>query len=152
MRLTVALTSTDRAPKAVPGITTVEEECQPSESLSGPRSGVPSLYANCRAEKEDSPLTFILYPEGTLVSKDTRPISKKYADKLGIVRHEIRKCAIDDEWLRRAHVLLARHDTYAAPPLDGPAVFPAVARTAHTEPAAAGHHDGLSRQVPRFMG
>ena len=39
-----------------------------------------------RAEKEDSPLTFILYPEGTLVSKDTRPISKKYADKLGIVR------------------------------------------------------------------
>ena len=39
-----------------------------------------------RAEKEDSPLTFILYPEGTLVSKDTRPVSKKYADKLGIVR------------------------------------------------------------------
>ncbi|KAI0639245.1 acyltransferase-domain-containing protein [Trametes polyzona] len=37
-----------------------------------------------RAEKEDSPLTFILYPEGTLVSPDTRPISKKYADKLGI--------------------------------------------------------------------
>ncbi|KAI0361798.1 acyltransferase-domain-containing protein [Trametes cingulata] len=37
-----------------------------------------------RAEKEDSPLTFILYPEGTLVSKDTRPVSKKYADKLGI--------------------------------------------------------------------
>ena len=39
-----------------------------------------------RAEKENSPFTFILYPEGTLVSKDTRPISKKYADKLGIVR------------------------------------------------------------------
>ncbi|EJF66552.1 hypothetical protein DICSQDRAFT_142143 [Dichomitus squalens LYAD-421 SS1] len=37
-----------------------------------------------RAEKEDWPFTFILYPEGTLVSKDTRPISKKYADKLGI--------------------------------------------------------------------
>ncbi|RDX56035.1 hypothetical protein OH76DRAFT_1337998 [Lentinus brumalis] len=37
-----------------------------------------------RAEKEDSPLTFILYPEGTLISKDTRPVSKKYADKLGI--------------------------------------------------------------------
>ncbi|OBZ78790.1 putative acyltransferase CST26 [Grifola frondosa] len=37
-----------------------------------------------RAEKEDSPLTFILYPEGTLVSADTRPVSKKYADKLGI--------------------------------------------------------------------
>ncbi|KAI0082188.1 acyltransferase-domain-containing protein [Panus rudis PR-1116 ss-1] len=37
-----------------------------------------------RAEKEDLPLTFILYPEGTLVSEDTRPVSKKYADKLGI--------------------------------------------------------------------
>lgn len=42
-----------------------------------------------RAESEDTPLTFILYPEGTLISKDTRPISKKYADKLGIVRHYI---------------------------------------------------------------
>jgi len=37
-----------------------------------------------RAEKEDTPLTFILYPEGTLVSKDTRPISKKFADKIGV--------------------------------------------------------------------
>ncbi|KAJ3551374.1 hypothetical protein NM688_g4742 [Phlebia brevispora] len=37
-----------------------------------------------RAEKRDIPLTFILYPEGTLVSKDTRPVSKKYAEKLGI--------------------------------------------------------------------
>lgn len=37
------------------------------------------------AEKEDKPLTLILYPEGTLVSKDTRPISKKFADKMGIV-------------------------------------------------------------------
>ncbi|KAI0308051.1 acyltransferase-domain-containing protein [Multifurca ochricompacta] len=37
-----------------------------------------------RAQERDTPLTFILYPEGTLVSQDTRPISKKYADKLGI--------------------------------------------------------------------
>jgi len=36
------------------------------------------------AEREDSPLCYILYPEGTLVSKDTRPISKKFADKTGI--------------------------------------------------------------------
>ena len=48
-----------------------------------------SWLARC-AEKEDSPLTFILYPEGTLVSKDTRPVSKKYADKLGIVRKATR--------------------------------------------------------------
>ena len=37
------------------------------------------------AEREGKPLCFILYPEGTLVSKDTRPRSKKYADKIGIV-------------------------------------------------------------------
>ncbi|KAL0072157.1 hypothetical protein AAF712_001080 [Marasmius tenuissimus] len=36
------------------------------------------------AEREDHPLAFILYPEGTLVSKDTRPISRKFADKTGI--------------------------------------------------------------------
>jgi 1-acyl-sn-glycerol-3-phosphate acyltransferase len=38
-----------------------------------------------RAQDNETPLTFILYPEGTLVSRDTRPISKKFADKLGIV-------------------------------------------------------------------
>ncbi len=38
-----------------------------------------------RAQDHDTPLTFILYPEGTLVSPDTRPVSKKFADKLGIV-------------------------------------------------------------------
>ncbi|KIY45351.1 hypothetical protein FISHEDRAFT_49261 [Fistulina hepatica ATCC 64428] len=35
-------------------------------------------------EEEDTPLAFVLYPEGTLVSPNTRPISKKFADKLGI--------------------------------------------------------------------
>ena len=42
-----------------------------------------------RAQDHDTPLTFILYPEGTLVSPDTRPISKKYADKLGIVSYRL---------------------------------------------------------------
>ncbi|KDQ63833.1 hypothetical protein JAAARDRAFT_54021 [Jaapia argillacea MUCL 33604] len=37
-----------------------------------------------RAEQDDLPLSFVLYPEGTLVSRDTRPISKKFADKMGI--------------------------------------------------------------------
>jgi len=36
------------------------------------------------AQQEDDPMVFILYPEGTLVSKDTRPISQKFADKMGI--------------------------------------------------------------------
>lgn len=38
-----------------------------------------------KAQLEDTPLAFMIYPEGTLVATDTRPISKKYADKLGIV-------------------------------------------------------------------
>lgn len=38
------------------------------------------------AEKSDTPLALFIFPEGTLVSKDTRPLSKKYADKMGIVR------------------------------------------------------------------
>lgn len=38
-----------------------------------------------QVETEDKPLTLLLYPEGTLVSKNTRPISKKFADKMGIV-------------------------------------------------------------------
>ncbi|KAJ6574835.1 acyltransferase-domain-containing protein [Mycena capillaripes] len=37
------------------------------------------------AEEQDNPLVFFLYPEGTVVSKDTRPISKKFADKMGIL-------------------------------------------------------------------
>jgi len=37
-----------------------------------------------RAEMEDNPLALLIFPEGTLVSKDTRPLSKKYADKIGI--------------------------------------------------------------------
>jgi hypothetical protein len=38
-----------------------------------------------RAEQSDKPFSLILYPEGTLVSEKTRPVSKKYADKKGIV-------------------------------------------------------------------
>jgi len=39
-----------------------------------------------RAQDRDTPLTFILYPEGFIVSPERRPVSKKYADTLGIVR------------------------------------------------------------------
>ncbi|KIM84607.1 hypothetical protein PILCRDRAFT_780251 [Piloderma croceum F 1598] len=37
-----------------------------------------------QAERQNKPFTLFLYPEGTLVSKLTRPISKKFADKMGI--------------------------------------------------------------------
>jgi hypothetical protein len=37
-----------------------------------------------RAE-DDEPLALIIFPEGTLVSPDTVPISQKYAEKMGLV-------------------------------------------------------------------
>ncbi len=42
-----------------------------------------------KAEVEDNPISFIIYPEGALVSGETRPKSKKYADKLGIVSNQL---------------------------------------------------------------
>jgi 1-acyl-sn-glycerol-3-phosphate acyltransferase len=41
------------------------------------------------AEEEDNPLCLIIYPEGTLVSEMTRPISKKFADRTRIVSFAI---------------------------------------------------------------
>lgn len=38
-----------------------------------------------QAKAADSKLALMFFPEGTLVSPDTRPLSKKYADKVGIV-------------------------------------------------------------------
>ncbi|KAF8140072.1 acyltransferase-domain-containing protein [Boletus edulis] len=37
-----------------------------------------------KAQEEDKPFTFIFFPEGTLVSKHTRPLSSKYANKMDI--------------------------------------------------------------------
>lgn len=37
-----------------------------------------------RAQKSDNPFSLMIFPEGTLVSPNTRPLSKKFADKIGI--------------------------------------------------------------------
>ncbi len=50
------------------------------------------------AETQDNPLAFILYPEGTLVSQDTRPISKKFADKMGIVKVFLAEMRPETNW------------------------------------------------------
>ena len=81
-----------------------------------------------RAEKENSPFTFILYPEGTLVSKDTRPISKKYADKLGIVRDAF---PVLYAWLPFS--LPARHGEHSSAAFDWSALLPPLACTTHTQ-------------------
>ncbi|KAG8938178.1 hypothetical protein FRC03_007541, partial [Tulasnella sp. 419] len=39
--------------------------------------------AGKEAQKHNKPFTMMIFPEGTLVSPDTRPLSKKYADKMG---------------------------------------------------------------------
>ncbi|KAG8955404.1 hypothetical protein FRC04_008755 [Tulasnella sp. 424] len=44
------------------------------------------------AHANDDPLSLIIYPEGTLVSPNTRPVSKKYADKEGIA--DMRNCLL----------------------------------------------------------
>jgi hypothetical protein len=38
-----------------------------------------------QAQQKQKPFWLVLYPEGTLVSENTRPVSKKFADKMGIV-------------------------------------------------------------------
>lgn len=38
-----------------------------------------------RAQESDSPFSLMIFPEGTLVSPNTRPLSKKFADKMGVV-------------------------------------------------------------------
>ncbi|KAG8834405.1 hypothetical protein FRC18_002066 [Serendipita sp. 400] len=35
--------------------------------------------------EEDEPLNFLIFPEGTLVSKDTVPVSRKYAEKMNLI-------------------------------------------------------------------
>ncbi|KAH0838470.1 acyltransferase-domain-containing protein [Lanmaoa asiatica] len=37
-----------------------------------------------KAQEENKPFAFILFPEGTLVSENTRPVSGKYAEKMGV--------------------------------------------------------------------
>jgi 1-acyl-sn-glycerol-3-phosphate acyltransferase len=37
--------------------------------------------------EDDEPLNFIIFPEGNLVSADTAPISRKYADKMDLVSY-----------------------------------------------------------------
>lgn len=37
-----------------------------------------------RAQKSDNSFSLMIFPEGTLVSPNTRPLSKKFADKIGI--------------------------------------------------------------------
>ncbi|KAH8110656.1 acyltransferase-domain-containing protein [Phellopilus nigrolimitatus] len=37
-----------------------------------------------KAQQAHTPLAFIIYPEGTLVSRDTRPVSTKFAEREGI--------------------------------------------------------------------
>lgn len=39
-----------------------------------------------RARSLGTPLALLIFPEGTLVSNDTRPVSRKFAEKTDVVR------------------------------------------------------------------
>jgi len=39
-----------------------------------------------RAQVLSTPLALMIFPEGTLVSNDTRPVSKKFSEKIAVVR------------------------------------------------------------------
>ena len=43
-----------------------------------------------RAEAENNPLAFLIFPEGTVCDGDGRGISKKYAEKAGLVSISLR--------------------------------------------------------------
>lgn len=78
------------------------------------------------AEKDGNPFAFILYPEGTLVSKDTRPISRKFAEKTGIVSpgHAL-NTALELETSER-------HEEHASSKIYRPSFCLEIARTAHS--------------------
>lgn len=99
-----------------------------------------------RAEQTDIPLTFILYPEGTLVSKDTRPISKKYADKMGIVSGATLYSLV----LANGRCT-AGHGTHTPSEIDWPALQPQGTVTADTEFAAHRHHCRIPRSVLFYL-
>lgn len=88
--------------------------------------------------KEDGPLAFIIYPEGTLVSNMTRPISKKFAEKMGIVS------PLCTAWLGLT-ATLAGPDQFAASPLNRLALLLEIPVTTHQESASAGPYDYISR-------
>lgn len=99
-----------------------------------------------RAEQTDIPLTFILYPEGTLVSKDTRPISKKYADKIGIVSGVILYSLVTANGR-----YTAGHGPHSPSEIDWPALQSQGTVTADTEFAAHRHHCRIPRSVQFYF-
>jgi hypothetical protein len=96
-----------------------------------------------RAQLRDTPLTFILYPEGTLVSQDTRPISKKYADKLGIVSLHHQSYLLPS--LTR---FPARRDSHHPSTVNRLALQLACLVVFCPESPAARYHCGIPRYVP----
>ena len=99
-----------------------------------------------RAEKKDIPLTFILYPEGTLVSRDTRPLSKKYADKMGIVRaYSFAKSRPTDR------LPAGRHATHAIAAFYWATLLSSSIGLSYTEPKDDRHHYGLPRYALRMF-
>lgn len=92
------------------------------------------------AEKEDQPFCFVLYPEGTLVSENTRPISKKFADKIGVVRRIV--------FLQTRCTLMpysGGHETHSTAEIDRVALQLAFPCPSHSRTAPSRHDNAISR-------
>lgn len=98
------------------------------------------------AQAAHKPLAFIIYPEGTLVSSDTRPVSKKYADKLGIVNGDL---IIYLEHSILTSVTVARHEAYASSSINWTTLCTSSASTESTITEITRHHSRLSRLAVR---
>lgn len=100
-----------------------------------------------RAVKHQRKLALLLYPEGTLVSALTRPKSKAYAEKKGVVsfvRLGVRKEAEADLPLRFA----ARHEEPASPSFDWPPLLSPHAQATCPRSGAVRHHRRLPWHAP----
>lgn len=98
------------------------------------------------AQAAHKPLAFIIYPEGTLVSSDTRPVSKKYADKLGIVNgHSIYQPGHSI----LTSVTVARHEAYASSAIDWTTLCTSSVSTESAITEIARYHSRLSRLAIR---
>lgn len=81
----------------------------------------------------------MLYPEGTLVSKDTRPRSKKYADKMGIVSLSPVHHVLSDSWG------IGRYEAYPIAPVHGSALQLTVSRPKNSRPPPVRFDGGVPR-------
>jgi 1-acyl-sn-glycerol-3-phosphate acyltransferase len=87
------------------------------------------------AKEDNLPFSFLFFPEGTVVSKLTRPKSKKFAEREGVVRntvsHDVSKG--NPKLTYHSERPTARHGAHSSPKVYRSAPRPAHARPTYPE-------------------